>query len=149
MRAVLERIAGSIPDLRRLDPEAARRASGGRTVTPAFVSSMIVCVEASPALLTILGNEFDRDQARRVLRTREPYRLMAEQVAMLLTAINQTRDAQWAEVARAAMKAYKMACTLAAQPGNEYLLPHIKAQRAHLRRAGPKKKTQTKADGEE
>lgn len=143
--AVLDRLEESMPDLRAPDPEVARRARGARTVSPEFVSSLIAMVDASPGLQAV--TRFDRDKARGALQSRDPYRLIAERLTMLLATVNHTKEAQWAEVARAAMETYRMANAIAEQPANQHLIPHLKTLRRHLHRtSGPKRKKKTDPD---
>ena len=145
--AVLDRLEERIPDLRQPDPEVASRARGARTVSPEFVSSLIAMVDASPWLQSL--ESIDRDKARAVLQSRDALRRIGERMTRFLEAVNHTKEAQWAEVVAEAMVTYKMANSVADQPGTKYLGPHLKILRRHLRRtSGPKWKRKPRNDGE-
>ena len=142
--AILDRLAERIPDLRPPDPEVALRARGARTVTPEFVSSAIAMWDSSPPLQQVYP--FQTDKARTVLQYRDPYRLVADRLAMLLAQVNHTRAAQWAEVTSDAMGAYKMGSAIA--EANPALIPHLAVLRRLLARTrGPNRKK--KPTGEE
>jgi hypothetical protein len=146
--AILDKLAESIPDLRPPNPETARRARGARTVSREFVLSAMAMVEATPALRNMGG--FDTQKPRRVLQSRDGLRLISERLARFVAQVNHTLEAEWADAARSATNAYRMATALASSGLHDDLLPHLKILRRHLGRAkGGKKKGTKKPDASE
>jgi hypothetical protein len=139
--AILDKLAESIPELRPPNPETARRARGARTVSREFVLSAMAMVEATPALRNL--GVFDTQKPRRVLQSRDGLRLISERLTRFVATVNHTLEAEWADAARGATEAYRMANALASSGLHDDLLPHLKILRRHLGRAkGGRRKKQ-------
>ena len=143
--AALDVIAAIIPDLRKPHPATRAKVHSGRTVSREAVVSIIAMVESSKALQRM--KVMDTGHAREVVQSRDDYRLLAERLEELHAQVKFTIEARWAEVAREAMRAFRMAAAIADKdPREGELSAHLETIRRHLgrRNAATGKKRTTK-----
>ena len=123
-------IPALIPDLRKPQPETAKKVRGARTVSREAVVSILAMAESCPALPKIMNCE----RTHEVLESTDAFRLLGERIERLQAQVKYTLEARWAEVVGSAMAMYFVADKLAKKPENADLVPHVATIRRHLGR---------------
>jgi hypothetical protein len=131
----IDALAARIPRLAGPHPSTAGHVRGARTISRAFLASMIAVADRDEALS--YAAHFDADEARETLQFIDAFRPIADRLAFLLASLNYTMELRKANVAEAALRAYAVAKGMARDPDSAALASGLETLRRDLGRKRP------------